>query len=240
MNRIIKMSLREMDEKMKAFNRTQWDEVKMLDGVGIVSAAEKAKNKKRRSNAKRNSKRESVKGKKKKVRIASKDDDKESEKKDLSKVDEDADAIEAVDVFEVVDDSKDDEKANPSETQRASMKTPKASSQEKTWSHAMEDFKSVNKRKKKKMSKEDKQKLRQNRNNPKAVAEKEKINNGKRSSVKNPTSNLVPNVLNNGQEDGISQEEGIKMMQAQMEAENERFSALLKDTMEFLQANPTD
>merc|ERR1712130_677714 len=90
----------------------------------------------------------------------------------------------------IIDITDNDSKDNIDE--RASMKTPKASSQEKTWSHAMQDFKSVNKRKKKNMTKEEKKKLRQKRqkNN-----DKNSSYHQKRSSVKNPISNLMKNEM---------------------------------------------
>merc|ERR1712244_132679 len=73
------------------------------------------------------------------------------------------------------------------EEKRASMKTPKASQQQKTWSHAMQDFKSVNKRQKKKLTAEEKKKLRQKRKQQNKQHDKKEK---KRSSVKNPISNL--------------------------------------------------
>eukprot|EP01083_Nonionella_stella_P095629 268501_1 len=85
---------------------------------------------------------------------------------------------------------KEDSEKRPAK--RASMKTPKASSQPKTWSHAMDNFKSVNKKQKKKMTAEEKKKLRAKRKAQRSEKNKDMKNKSsqKRSSVKNPMSNL--------------------------------------------------
>jgi len=160
LNKILAQTEKEMDDKLNSFNRSQWDSVKMIDGVGVVSAAQQAKNKKRKS----------IKQKKsmKKVRIST--------------------------------------TANTEKEERKSIKTPKAN--EKTWSHAMQDFKSVNKRKKKNMTKEEKKKLRQKREKQLQNKNEQSSAHQKRSSVKNPISNLNAN-----DNDGSGSGGGIKMIQ---------------------------
>jgi len=178
LNKIIKNAEKEMDEKINSFNRSQWDSVKMIDGVGVVSLAQQERQRKKRKSMKKKSGNERDSARVKKVRIAP---TKIEIGKDEMKNDADTNA-----------DNGGGKEAAAKLPSRGSMKTPKASSQEKTWSHAMQDFKSVNKRRKKNMTKEEKKKLRQKRqkNN-----DKNSSYHQKRSSVKNPISNLMKNEM---------------------------------------------
>merc|ERR1712228_925781 len=77
---------KEMDEKINSFNRSQWDSVKMTDGVGVVSMAQQERQRKKRKSMKKKESVSDSSKRKKKVRIASNEVGRVSVKTDLKKV----------------------------------------------------------------------------------------------------------------------------------------------------------
>ena len=96
------------------------------------------------------------------------------------------------------------------------MRTPKAGSK-KTWSHAMDNFKSVSKREKKKLTPEERKKLRQKRKHSRHQSTKSTQDGGdgdgkrgeKRSSVRNPMSGLGSSNKRLLPSNGSSDESGV-------------------------------
>merc|ERR1711879_779121 len=89
--------------------------------------------------------------------------------------------------------------STPSTTpSRNTLRTPKSGRShmsQKTWSHSMDNFKSVKRKKKKEMSEEEKKRMRQKRRQKDKDRKgkgggKEEKSRGPRASVKNPLSNL--------------------------------------------------
>ena len=238
---VIQRAEQEMDDKIKGFTRQAWDMVKMTDGVGVVPAAEQRRKSRRDGTSTPRKSQSGRRKSEKKVstplpKIKMENVDKTSSTQSvstpkqtrtrrvriapqnnttLSKVN---DGIADNGSESKYDDDEKSDRAKKRALKRSSMKTPKAGGPQKTWSHAMDNFKSVSKKQQKKLSPEEKKKLRQKRKQSRHAQQKSSQTGGdgrgsKRSSVKNPMSNLGGSSKNINAKSSKSNGSGIKSFQ---------------------------